>query len=76
MRLPYLSGFPVSQDLGIASEQWHARPTLATALLSQHVFLNPVRCDLVPTPLAAGRCLFIRQNQAIPFEPKIAILIM
>src|SRR5438309_5894369 len=39
------------------------------------LFLNPLPCDLVPTPLAAGRCLLVRENQAIPFEPKIAVLI-
>src|SRR5215472_14848675 len=36
---------------------------------------DPLPCDLVPTPLATWRCLLVRQNQAIPFEPKIAVLI-
>jgi len=30
---------------------------------------------LIPTPLATGRCLFIRQDQAVTFEPEIAVLI-
>jgi hypothetical protein len=29
-------------------------------------------CDLIATPLAAGWCLFIREDQAVAFESEIA----
>src|SRR5215471_3715811 len=47
---------------------WTRRPSLS-------FFLNPFPGDLVPAPLTAGRCLLAGENQAIPFEAKIAVLI-
>src|SRR5215469_13344631 len=44
-----------------------------TPLLS--LILNSFPCDLVLAPFAARGCLFVRENQVIPFEPKIAVLI-